>query len=381
MLYILIRYAILNLIRSDNMRKFLLILLTLSITFILCSCVKIDIHIEPSAKQYEKNVIHLSECTPDLPLVPENMPNIENESKNIPLPVITKQPVGENVESGSRTWLISQADSADGMRWHFRQPDTTVDYDITSTLSALPGLELEVLDKGTLALRNIPAEMDDWSIRAEFYNAAGSVYSDWAVIKVVNTLELYKPIFDNLRYIIDVYNNETQYAAANDKYSLNNCFGYTGVDGVGYKLDDLDNNGVKELILGYSNGSPEICGIFTLRDNYPVVLGRSSGRSFLRYAGGNRLYYSCGAGGPSIKINTIYEVNGAVLDTVRCCFSFLDADDIFKSYYAEGIDVVNLEGSNSIENYRISDSEAETLHNTIANSVTLKPLTDLIPVV
>ena len=358
----------------------LLILLMLSMTLCLCSCVEVDIHIEPAAKQPADTGIRMSECTPDLPLVPDNLPHIENENLNISLPTITKQPISENVEIGSRTWLISQADGADGMRWYFRQPDDTKDYDITNTLSALPGLELEVLDKGTLALRNIPIEMDGWSVRAEFYNAAGSVYSDWAVIKVVDTLELYKPILENLQYIIDVYNNETEYNADFDPYSLNNCFGFTGVEGVGYKLADLDNNGVKELILGYGNGDPGMCGIFTLRDNFPVVLARSSGRSFLSYAGDNRIYYRSGPGGSATKIDTVYEVNGAVLDTVCCCFSFIDADNIYKSYYSEGVDVVNLEGSNLIEQYRVSDSEAENLHREIADSVTPVPITDLIPV-
>ena len=358
----------------------LLILLMLSMTLCLCSCVEVDIHIEPAAKQSTDTEIRLSECTPDLPLAPDNLPHIENEDLNISLPTITKQPISENVEIGSRTWLISQADGADGMRWYFRQPDNTVDYDVTNALSALPGLELEVLDKGTLALRKIPIEMDGWSVRAEFYNAAGNVYSDWAVIKVVDTLELYKPILDNLRYVVAVYNCETEYNEDFDPYRLNSGFGFTGADGAGYKLVDLDNNGVEELIIGYREGSPGICGIFTLRDNYPVVLGRSSGRAFLSYAGGNRIYYSRGPGGSGTLINTIYEVNGAALDTVRSCFTAMDYDDVYKSYYAEGIDVVNLEGSNLIEQYRISDSEAEDLHREIADSVTPVPITDLIPV-
>lgn len=366
------------------MRKFFqtlqLVFIMSIVALCLCSCVKIDVHIETSARQSTEPPNRLSECTPDLPLAPDNMPNIENEGLKVSLPTITKQPVSENVESGSRTWIISQADGADGMRWFFRRPDATENYNISNTLSALSGLELEVLDKGTLALRNIPAEMDGWSVCAEFYNAAGSVFSQWAVIKVVNNLELYKPILDNLRYVVDVYNCETEYNEDLDPYRLNSGFGFTGVDGAGYKLEDLDNNGVEELIIGYREGSPGICGIFTLRDNYPVILARSSGRALLKYAGGNRIYYSRGPGESGTVIDTVYEVNGAVLDTECCCFTFLDSDDVYKSYYAEGIDVVNLEGSNSIEQYRVSDSEAERLHREIADSVTLVPITDLVPV-
>ena len=346
----------------------------------LCACVQIDIHIEPEKEQASDSPVRLSECTPELPLVPDDMPNVENEGLKISLPTITKQPVGESVERGSRTWIISQADGADGMRWFFRKPEAEENCNISQTLSALPGLELEVLDKGTLALRNIPEQMDGWSVCAEFYNASGSVFSQWAVIKVVNSLELYKPILDNLRYVVDVYNCETEYNEEFDPYRLNSGFGFMGVDGAGYKLADLDNNGVEELIIGYREGSPGICGIFTLRDNYPVVLGRSSGRAFLNYAGGNRIYYSRGPGGAGTVINTIYEVNGAVLDTVCSCFTAMDYDDVYKSYYAEGVDVVNLEGTESITRYRISDSDAEKLHREIADSVTLVPITGLTPI-
>lgn len=362
------------------MRKFILTLIVLSMLFSLCSCIKVEISIEPPEIQASDSKIKLSECTPNLPLVPEGVPNIEGEGTSISKPKVIKQPISENVESGSRTWLISQADDAEGMRWYFKPPEGIEEFNIYEAQAELPGIELETLDKGTLALRNIPIEMDGWSARAEFYNASGSVFSDWAVINVVDTEVLYKPILENLKYIIDVYNGTTTYEAISDPYSLRNCFGFIGVEGAGYMLEDLDNNGVRELIIGYRNGNPEIAGIFTLRDNYPVVLGRSSGRVFLSYAGENKIYYSCGPGGPGKVINTIYEVNGAVLNTVRCCYSFMDNDNVYKSYYSEGLDVVNLEGSDEIEQYRISDSEAQTLHTEIAESVVPVPLTDLIPV-
>ena len=100
-----------------------------------------------------------------------------------PAVVITKHPTGEVLPVGGKTWFIAHADNADSLTWMLVSPDG-VYYALEDAAALLPGLELEVLPKDTLAVGNVPEALDGWGVVAWFFGPGGSAESEIAYIAI-----------------------------------------------------------------------------------------------------------------------------------------------------------------------------------------------------
>ncbi len=110
-------------------------------------------------------------------------PPSEEELPAGPAVVITKDPSGETLPVGGKTWFISHAENADTLKWMLISPDG-VYYAPEDAMEALPGLQLEELPKDTLGVSNVPAAMDGWGVVAWFFGPGGSAESGIAYISI-----------------------------------------------------------------------------------------------------------------------------------------------------------------------------------------------------
>lgn len=99
---------------------------------------------------------------------------------------ITKQPYGETVEVGGTAKFIARADNADQLIWRLVSRDTTVTYPCADAPGYFNGLKVSGIGTDTIVLSNIPASLDGWSVECKFVNSYGAVYSNGAVITVID---------------------------------------------------------------------------------------------------------------------------------------------------------------------------------------------------
>ena len=90
--------------------------------------------------------------------------------------VITKNPRGETVVAGGKTWFIAHADNAGSITWQAVNPNG-YSVSLESAMEANPGLSLEVLEGDTIAVSNIPLSFDGWGIQARFDGVGESNYA------------------------------------------------------------------------------------------------------------------------------------------------------------------------------------------------------------
>lgn len=81
--------------------------------------------------------------------------------------VITKNPRGETVAAGGKTWFIAHAENAVSLTWQAVNPDGFA-VSLEDAMTANPGLSLEALEDDTIAVSNIPLSFDGWGIQARF---------------------------------------------------------------------------------------------------------------------------------------------------------------------------------------------------------------------
>ena len=82
-------------------------------------------------------------------------------------PVITKDPTGEKLSPGGKTWFVAHAEGATILTWEFLSPEGTV-CSVTDTMTLHPGLLLDISKEDTVALQNVPLSLNGWSARARF---------------------------------------------------------------------------------------------------------------------------------------------------------------------------------------------------------------------
>ena len=183
--------------------------------------------------------------------------------------VITKHPSSETVSPGARTWFIAKAENATQITWEFFSPDGTM-YSLQQTMSAHPGLILEVLPEDTLGLRQIPASFSGWSARARYDGPGGTAATNQATITVR----------DPYGEIIEKYRTVHRTGTGNIEKGISELV--NSYDFVGYFKQDLDSNGVQELILAsddYNSNYPYIIyEIYTLQNGSAVCVTKSKAR-------------------------------------------------------------------------------------------------------
>ena len=83
---------------------------------------------------------------------------------------------------------------------------------------------------------------------------------------------------------------------------------YQDADGVGYAMEDLNADGVPELILGPADGS-SIYALYTGNGSEPVLLLEGWARNYWQYLGGGRFYVS-GSGGVAYNMVGTFALSG-----------------------------------------------------------------------
>ena len=164
--------------------------------------------------------------------------------------VITKSPSGESVVPGGKTWFIAHAENAESLEWLFTNPSGAT-FDTEGVTLQLLGLEVEVLPEDTIALRNIPLEMDGWTIQARFDGEGTSAVTDPALITVTDILSEYADILSYYRAIMN-YGFDSEQVAAYSYLGLGSCRDCIGNQfntTFGYFLRDMDWDGIPELFV------------------------------------------------------------------------------------------------------------------------------------
>lgn len=216
---------------------------------------------------------------------------------------ITKNPTGESIAVGGRTWFIAHATNATSLTWLFTDPQGK-SYDIDQTMSANPGLELLELPDDTLGLSNVPVSLDGWSVQARFDGPGGSAVTTPATIRVDEFVAAYGTIISNYYRAYSTGSNTAEYAYANN---ISEMIAYS--PNAGYALLDINGDGTAELIIaGYGGSDNMIYDLYTLVDGQPVQIACSRARSryYMRSDGSILNEGSNGAGNSIFVINRVY---------------------------------------------------------------------------
>ena len=122
---------------------------------------------------------------------------------------------------------------------------------------------------------------------------------------------------------------------------ISEIIGYSS--GVGYALEDLDQNGIPELIIAgmgtddFSNRM--VYDLYTLENNVPVNIVTSQARSRYYIRTDNTVLFE-GSGGASYSYFTVKRLNGNMLEDMESVFTNLDQDayDTYSTgfYYQQG---------------------------------------------
>lgn len=192
----------------------------------------------------------LPETTLPVTEIPTPTP-LPTPSQKPAVPVmITKSPSGESVVPEGKTWFIAHAENAESLEWLFTNPSGET-FDAEEVTLQLPGLEVEVLPEDTIALRNIPLEMDGWTIQARFDGAGTSAVTDPALITVTDILSEYADILAYYREVMN-YGFDSEQVAAYSYLGLGSCRDCIGNEfstTFGYFLRDMDWDGIPELFV------------------------------------------------------------------------------------------------------------------------------------
>lgn len=219
---------------------------------------------------------------------------------------ITKNPTGESLSVGGKTWFIAHATNATSLTWLLTDPKGQ-SYDIDQAMTANPGLQLEELPDDTLGVSNVPISLDGWSVQARFDGPGGSAVTTPATIHVDNFVTAYGTVLSNYYRAYASGNNTAEYAWDN---GISEMIAYS--QNAGYALLDLNGDGTPELVIGgigtdsFSNGM--IYDMYTLVDGQPVQLATSRARSryYLRADGSILNEGSNGAGNSIFVVNRVY---------------------------------------------------------------------------
>ena len=111
---------------------------------------------------------------------PDSVIPEEGRTGNI---TVTKNPRGETVAQGGKTWFIAGAENYDTATWEMMSPDG-VYHSLAEAMSLCPGTELSALDDTTLAVSSVTASLNGWAAVMHYENAYGSVRTEPAFIYV-----------------------------------------------------------------------------------------------------------------------------------------------------------------------------------------------------
>ncbi len=281
------------------------LLWTLALCLLLCGC---------GAKQPDATIPAqtTAETVPETTLPETTLPEttVPETTQAFQPPVITKDPTGEKLSPGGRTWFVAHAEGASLLTWEFLSPDGRV-YSITETMSLHPGLLLDGSKEDTVSLENVPLSLNGWSARARFDGPGGSTTTQAALITVTQSEGAYESVIERYRTAMA---SKDEGSAVSVQYDVSEMILYASH--VGYAKRDLDGNGTEELIvagIGYDiPEEPFLFEIFTLENGTPVSVGRSQARSRLFLMQDNKLYNEGSSGAASSNFSVL-QLSGSQL--------------------------------------------------------------------
>ena len=243
---------------------------------------------------------------------------------------VTKNPTSESLAVGGKTWFIAHASNASSLTWILTSPQGQT-YTLQQAMAANPGLSLEALPEDTLAVSSVPASLDGWSVQARFDGPGGSAVSAPATISVDDSLSVYGGVISAYYRAYNTGSNTPEYAFNNN---LSEFIG--SARHVGYALQDLNGDGVQELmiagILDDSYTELVLFDLYTLENGQPVQLATSRARSryFLRSDGSVLNEGSNGAGNSIFVVNRLY---GSQLTPVESAFTWFEGKETDGYYH------------------------------------------------
>lgn len=288
-------------------------------------------------------------------------------------PVVTKDPTGEKLSPGGKTWFVAHADGATILTWEFLSPEGAV-YSVTETMSLHPGLLLDISKEDTVEVSNVPLSLNGWSARARFDGPGGSATTQAALITVSRSEGAYDTAIE--RYRTAMAHKDEGYGIS-AQYDVSEMIFYA--DHVGYARVDLDGNGTEELIIagiGYDiPEEPYLFEIFTLENNTPVSVARSWARSRLFLMEDNRIYNE-GSSGAAYSNFSVMQLSGSQLRFLNGLYTtdtLADGSPSPYTYYFTTSnqygDLALLAGDNGME-----EKVANTFLNSWRASITLPEL-------
>lgn len=336
---------------------------TLALCLLLCGC---------GAKQPEA-AIPTETAAQTVPETTMPEATVPETTQAVQPPVITKDPTGEKLSPGGRTWFVAHAEGASLLTWEFLSPDGGV-YSITETMSLHPGLLLDGSKEDTVSLENVPLSLNGWSARARFDGPGGSTTTQPALITVTQSEGAYDRVIENYRTAMA---HKDEGDAVYAQYDVSEMIFYASH--VGYAKRDLDGNGTEELIvagIGYDiPAEPFLFEIFTLENGSPVSVGKSTARSRLFLMQDNKLYNEGSSGAASSNFSVL-QLSGSQLRFLNGLYTtdtLADGSPSPYTYYYTTSnqygDLAQLSGDNGME-----EKVANTFLNSWRDSITLPEL-------
>ncbi len=237
---------------------------------------------------------------------------------------ITKNPTGESLTAGGKTWFIAHADNATSLTWILTSPQGQ-NFTVEQAMAANPGLQIQVLPEDTLGVSNVPASVDGWSVQARFDGPGGSAVTAPAVIHVDDTVTAYGSVISAYYRAYTTGNTTAEYAFSNGLSEY-----IASAPHVGYALQDINGDGVQELIIAGINDSTYteivVFDLYTLENGQPVQLACTSARSrwFLRSDGSVLNEGSNGAGNSIFVVNRLY---GSSLTPIESAMTWVEGGE------------------------------------------------------
>ena len=109
------------------------------------------------------------------------------EGKEAPIsngePVVTKSPTDETVKAGGSCYFVAKYQNAIYSEWHFVSP-TGRDLNYEEAAAEFPKMEIVNGYGSTMQLKNIPADINGWTVYCLFINKVGSVRTTSAKLTV-----------------------------------------------------------------------------------------------------------------------------------------------------------------------------------------------------
>lgn len=139
---------------------------------------------EPTTPSTEPTTPSTEPTTPSTePTVPPTTPSTE---PSVGIPVVTKDPTGETVNEGGYAEFVARANYCEKIIWHLMSPGGGTDILAQDAPSRFGGLVVTGLGTERLGLNNIPKDLNEWRVRAEFIGRDGNAWSASAIINVMN---------------------------------------------------------------------------------------------------------------------------------------------------------------------------------------------------